>query len=580
MNSPALETLPVLVLDCQTTGANPDRGHLLEVGWATVIAEEFRARDEFHPSAHLVELPEGVHIPRPIQRLTGITEENLSDAISPASVFWKLAKMAADLALRAGRNKCPTVIHYAKFETPFLSRLHADHAPKDPLPFDIICTHEMAVRLFPELPRRGLHALSGYIGRPLGELKRSAEHVLATAYLWAHFVETLRKRYDITSLQDLRSWLLEPPDRPKGGRSYPMPESSRRSLPSGPGVYRMLRRNGDVLYVGKARSLRTRVNSYFRKRARHPEHILEMLTQAEDISTRMTGSALQAALVEADEIKRRQPPYNRALRDRNRSLCYAVKDFSDVSSDPVSSFTVGTFPSDRIPTALIDIRMAVEGGTLAGRLDSVMGLSPEFAPGPEVLSEGVELFKATHAVDLNTGSLRQAFMRIGRRLWEERQCALEEPDDEASLSCDETGGEDEEEEWEWDPERVAGMMEGILVHAGHMIRRARWMCLLQEATIAWETERVSDLRHALVFEKGEPAEYRILDRNQSVPVPPGCHRSLASRRNLFDLATYDRLRVLTTELRRLVKEGRWVAIRISPSVTLSRSSIARVLHWI
>ena len=304
-----------------------------------------------------------------------------------------------------------------------------------------------------------------------------------------------------------------------------------------------------------------------------------MLTQAEDIATSVTGSALQAALIEADEIKRRQPPYNRALRDRNRSLCYAAKDLSAVFSDPVSPFTVGPFPSERIPMALMDIRMAMEGGTLADRSDSVMGLSPEFVPDPKVLSEGVERFKATHVVDLTTGFLHQALMRIGRRLWEERQCALDESDDDASLSCDDAEDK-EEEEWEWDPERVAGMMAGILVHAGQMIRRARWLCLLQEATIAWETERVSDLRHALVFEKGCPGEYRVLAQGQSVPVPPGCHRTWASRRHQFDLTTYDRLRVLTTELRRLVKEDRWVAIRTSPSVTLGEKRIARLLRWI
>jgi len=454
MDSSALETLPVLVLDCQTTGANPERGHLIEIGWATAVAGEYRSRYDLPRSAYLVELPEGVHIPRPIQRLTGITEDSLSNAMSPARAWAKLAETVNRTASGAGRNKCPTVIHYAKFETPFLRRLHDEHASGDPFPFDIICTHEIAVRLFPELPRRGLRALAGYIGQPLGEMKRSAEHVEATAYLWAHFVEKLRKRYDITHLEDLRRWLSEPPDHSRDGRSYPMPESTRRSLPSEPGVYRMLRRNGDVLYVGKARSLRTRVNSYFRKKARHPEHILEMLTQAEDISTSVTGSALQAALVEADEIKRRQPPYNRALRDGNRRLCFTAKDLSGIFPDPDLPSAVGPFPSERIPVALMDIRMAIEGGTLVSHSDSVMGLSPEFSPDPEVLSEGIELFKATHAADLNTGFLHQALMRIGRRLWKERQCALDESDDDVSLPCDDAEAEDEEEDWEWDPDRV------------------------------------------------------------------------------------------------------------------------------
>ena len=582
MRTLSLEQLPVLVIDCQSTGVNPERGHLLELGWATVVADACRTNDDISVHAQRVRLPEGVDIPRPVQRITGITPDILSAAPTTGRVWKELIREAAQMNSGSGETACPAVIHYARFETPFLRCLHEDYDPEEPFPLDIICTHEIALRLFPELPRRGLRALAGFIGRPIGEIKRSADHVRATVWLWVHFARELKEQYDITLLEDLRRWLSKPPDRSRDGRSYPMPETARQSVPSEPGVYRMLRRNGDVLYVGKARSLRTRVQSYFRKKARHPEHILEMLTQAEDISTRVTGSALQAALLEADEIKRRQPPYNRALRDGNRSLCYMVKDLSDVSSDPVLPFTVGPFPSDRIPTALMDIRMAIEGHTPAGRSDSVVGLSPEFAPDPEVLSEGIELFRATHTEDLNTGSLHQALMRIGRRFWEEQQCVLDESDDDASLSCDDAGDEDEEEveEWEWAPERVAGMMEGILVHAGQLIRRARWLCLLQEATIAWEAERVPDLRHALIFEKGAPAEYSVLTDGQSVPIPSGFQKSPASRRSHFDLATYDRLRVLTTELRRLVKEDRWVAIRTGPSVTLGRKQIARLLRWI
>ncbi|CAB5089974.1 Excinuclease ABC subunit C [Olavius algarvensis associated proteobacterium Delta 3] len=579
MTSPILDTLPVLVIDCQTTGATPDRGHLLEIGWATVVAKECRTRDEIPINTHLVQLPEGVDIPRPIRRLTGITPESLSDAHSPARVWAQLSRAAGRPDPGIGTMGCPAVIHYARFETPFLRRLHQAHAPEVPFPFDIICTHEIAVRLLPELPRRGLRALAGYIGRPIGELKRSADHVQATARLWVQFVKQLRRHYDITRLGDLRRWLSEPADRCKGGRVYPMPESARLSLPPEPGIYRMHRGNGDVLYVGKARSLRSRVNSYFRKKARHPEHILEMLTQAKDISLDVTGTALEAALAEADEIKHLSPPYNRALRDGNRSLCYTVKDFSNVSPEPTGAFTVGPFPSERIPIALAEIRRAIEGGTVAARPAAVLGFSPEFAPDPDVFSDGVDRFKIRHDDDLCAGHLHRALMRIGRRLWQERHCVPEEPDADASLSCDASEDRDEEE-WEWDPERVADMMEGILVHAGHLIRRARWLCQLQEATIAWGPDEDPRLLHVLILEKGAPAGYRILAGGQSVPVPRGYLRKMALRRARFDTATYDRLRVLTTELRRLVREGRSVVVRVSPSVSLGSKTIARLLQWV
>jgi hypothetical protein len=83
-----------------------------------------------------------------------------------------------------------------------------------------------------------------------------------------------------------------------------MPRDVRLSLPHAPGIYRMLRTDGGVLYVGKAASLHHRVNSYFRKQNGVPERMLEMLSQARAISFDVTPSPVDAALLEPDEIKR------------------------------------------------------------------------------------------------------------------------------------------------------------------------------------------------------------------------------------------------------------------------------------
>ena len=72
---------------------------------------------------------------------------------------------------------CPTVIHFARFEKPFLKDFHQKNDPESPFPFQIICTHEIAVRLLPDLPRRGLRAIAGYFGHSMPELRRSADHV-------------------------------------------------------------------------------------------------------------------------------------------------------------------------------------------------------------------------------------------------------------------------------------------------------------------------------------------------------------------------------------------------------------------
>jgi excinuclease ABC subunit C len=87
-----------------------------------------------------------------------------------------------------------------------------------------------------------------------------------------------------------------------------------RTLPSRPGVYRMLDRKGEVLYVGKASSLKKRVAAYA-KPAGLSARLQRMvaLTRALEIVT--TSSEVEALLLEANLIKRFRPPFNIVLRD-------------------------------------------------------------------------------------------------------------------------------------------------------------------------------------------------------------------------------------------------------------------------
>jgi len=85
-------------------------------------------------------------------------------------------------------------------------------------------------------------------------------------------------------------------------------------LPAKPGVYRMLDAEGKVLYVGKARQLRNRVQSYFHGRA-HTSKTLVMLGLMSRIEVTITASATEALLLEANLIKRHRPRYNVQLRD-------------------------------------------------------------------------------------------------------------------------------------------------------------------------------------------------------------------------------------------------------------------------
>src|SRR5215212_5620332 len=94
------------------------------------------------------------------------------------------------------------------------------------------------------------------------------------------------------------------------------------TLPNAPGVYRMLDGKGDVLYVGKAKSLKSRVGSYARGQA-HSNRIARMIGETAGMEFVTTATETEALLLEANLIKQLKPRYNVLLRD-DKSLPYIL----------------------------------------------------------------------------------------------------------------------------------------------------------------------------------------------------------------------------------------------------------------
>jgi DNA polymerase-3 subunit epsilon len=546
-SSESLSQLEVLLVDCQATAAAP-RGHLLEIAWARVLGTTIT-----HVHASLIALPAGAQIPPAVARITGISEPMMRSAVDGRGAWRELTDQAASLT----QQPAPTVIHFARFEQPFLRTLSAGE-----FPLDVVCTRNIARRLLPYLPRCSLRGLAGYFGRAVGALRRSADHVEATAFVWLELVSLL-ERQGVATWGELHDWLAGPAT-PIGCRRriWPMPRDVRLSLPTAPGIYRLLRTNGSVLYVGKAASLHHRVNSYFRKQAGVPERLLEMLSQARAISFDVTPSPLEAALLEPDEIKRHRPPYNVALTTASRALWFTSLDLSARTPRPSPHCPFGPFAS----TETLDQFAAL---ARAGRAALAPGSR---GPDDRTFTAGYDRLCATHPelsrVDLSDSA---NLLRLGTRLWREGRRDRDVDEDDAH--------ETRRGVKVWTPELVHVSLEWLALRAALARRRAIWLTRLFESSVVWR-EPADGCARLMVIENGEVLLREAVDAHATPPIPPGSRRPVAARREAFTLASFDRLRVLTTELKRLIAAGAPVAVRLGVGPALDESRLASALWWI
>jgi DNA polymerase-3 subunit epsilon len=293
-----------------------------------------------------------------------------------------------------------------------------------------------------------------------------------------------------------------------------------------------------------------------------PERLLEMLLQARAISFDVTPSPLEAALLEPDDIKRHRPPYNVALTIHDRALCFTSPDLSVRSPEPSSRCPLGPFAS----TETLDQFVALARGDRAALTSGPWG------PDAGTFTAGYNRLCATHdelsRVDL---SAHAKLLRLGARLWREGRRDHDVDEDEMN--------DTRRALKVWTPEFVQVSLEWLALRAALARRRAIWLTRLFDSSVVWREPGDSRAR-VIVIENGELVLSTAVDANTTPPTPLGYRRPVAARREAFTLASFDRMRVLTTELKRLTGAGAQVALRLGVGPALDESRLASALWWV
>ena len=87
------------------------------------------------------------------------------------------------------------------------------------------------------------------------------------------------------------------------------------ALPLQPGVYIMKNRQGEIIYIGKAKKLKNRVSQYFGSQNNHTEKVRRMVDNVDDFEYIITDSEFECLILECSLIKQHTPKYNILLKD-------------------------------------------------------------------------------------------------------------------------------------------------------------------------------------------------------------------------------------------------------------------------
>ncbi|MEC8090578.1 MAG: exonuclease domain-containing protein [Bacteroidota bacterium] len=272
-----------VVVDVETTG-----GKYGEEGITEIAIYKFDGLEIIDQLISLIN-PE-----KPIQpfveNLTGINDRMLRNAPK----FYEIAKRIVEIT-----TDCVLVAHNASFDYRMLQ------TEFDRLGFDFerktLCTVELSKKLIPDVESYKLGKLVRSLGIPLSDRHRAAGDARATLDLLKILLHKDGEKHIVKNLIKSHSNTKKPKHLLK----------LLKIVPASMGVYYLHNSKGDVIYIGKSKNMKRRVNQHFSSSGKKQ---LRIQLETDSISVEETGSELIALLKELDEIKLHKPKHNRVYK--------------------------------------------------------------------------------------------------------------------------------------------------------------------------------------------------------------------------------------------------------------------------
>ncbi len=328
-----LSETPFVIVDTETTGVRPATERIIEIGAVRVVGGE--VVDTYDQLIN----PDRV-IPGRITHITGISTSMVYDKPTIDQVLPDFLSFLGDDIL---------VAHNLSFDLGFLNA-ELERVELPALENTSLCTLRLARRLLRGLRSKGLSALAKFYGIKIKGRHRALGDAMATAEILNHFIKKAEYENDISSVEDLLSFQYKTYAAKQGAKKnlLHIKKNVLPDLPESPGVYFMRDRRNRVIYVGKAKNLRSRVKSYFNAIEGHETRIRRMVDLVSNITWQEFDSELEALLEESRLIKEVKPRFNRA------QMFYRNRPFIRLSTNEL-------FPRASLQSYLVD-----DGGAYFG----------------------------------------------------------------------------------------------------------------------------------------------------------------------------------------------------------------------
>lgn len=271
------------ILDIETTG-----GQYNEEGITEIAIYRFDGHEVVDQFISLVN-PE-IPIQPFVVKLTGINNAMLRSAPK----FYEVAKRIIEIT-----QDCIIVAHNAAFDYRVL-RMEFRRLGYE-FNRNTLCTVELSKKLIPDQPSYSLGKLVRSLGIPIADRHRATGDAMATVKLFKMLLSKDLKKEIVTTF--IKKEI-------KSGMS-PKLLDIVEGIPSKTGIYYIHREDGTIIYIGKSKNIKKRVNQHFTGTSRKAKKIQN---EVYAITFEETGSELIALLKESEEIKINKPIYNRAQR--------------------------------------------------------------------------------------------------------------------------------------------------------------------------------------------------------------------------------------------------------------------------